>query len=57
MSAIQPKVDEPVSDELTLVQAAKSGDVSAFENWFDVTIGTFFGLRSTLRKTAKTRKT
>src|SRR5881398_3698823 len=31
MSAIQPKVDEPVSDELTLVQAAKSGDVSAFE--------------------------
>ena len=31
MSAIQAKVDEPVSDELTLVQAAKSGDVSAFE--------------------------
>ena len=31
MSAIQPKVDEPVSDELALVQAAKSGDVSAFE--------------------------
>src|SRR5207244_13597050 len=31
MSAIQPKVDEPVSDELTLVQAVKSGDVSAFE--------------------------
>ena len=31
MSAIQPKVDEPVSDELTLVQAAKSGDVGAFE--------------------------
>jgi RNA polymerase sigma-70 factor, ECF subfamily len=31
MSAIQPKVDESVSDELTLVQAAKSGDVSAFE--------------------------
>src|SRR5438105_2428477 len=31
MSAIQPKVDEPVSDELTLVQAAKSGDVSACE--------------------------
>jgi RNA polymerase sigma-70 factor, ECF subfamily len=31
MSAIQPKVDETVSDELTLVQAAKSGDVSAFE--------------------------
>lgn len=31
MSAIQTKVDEPVSDELTLVQAAKSGDVSAFE--------------------------
>src|SRR5204862_701449 len=31
MSAIQPKVGEPVSDELTLVQAAKSGDVSAFE--------------------------
>src|SRR5438132_11290509 len=31
MSAIQPKVGKPVSDELTLVQAAKSGDVSAFE--------------------------
>jgi len=31
MSAIQTKVDEPVSDELALVQAAKSGDVSAFE--------------------------
>src|SRR5438046_4470800 len=31
MSAIQPKVGEPVSDELTLVQAAKRGDVSAFE--------------------------
>src|SRR5882724_2493778 len=31
MSAIQPKVDEPVSDELALVQTAKSGDVSAFE--------------------------
>src|SRR6266571_6771587 len=32
MSAIQPKVDEPVSDELTLVQAAKGGDVGAFED-------------------------
>src|SRR3974390_3672078 len=31
MSAIQPKVSEPVSDELALVQAAKGGDVSAFE--------------------------
>jgi RNA polymerase sigma-70 factor, ECF subfamily len=31
MSTIQPKVDEPVSDELALVQAAKSGDVGAFE--------------------------
>src|SRR5207248_11100124 len=31
MSAIQPKVSEPVSDELTLVQAAKAGDVAAFE--------------------------
>jgi RNA polymerase sigma-70 factor (ECF subfamily) len=31
MSTIQPKVDEPVSDELSLVQAAKNGDVSAFE--------------------------
>ena len=27
MSAIQPKVGEPVSDELALVQAAKAGDV------------------------------
>src|ERR1700680_5286920 len=31
MSTIQPKLDEPVSDELALVQAAKGGDVSAFE--------------------------
>src|ERR1700704_3784076 len=31
MSAIQPNIEETVSDELTLVQAAKSGDVSAFE--------------------------
>src|SRR5919109_2645840 len=31
MGTIQPKVSEPVSDELTLVQAAKKGDVSAFE--------------------------
>src|SRR5256714_5976269 len=31
MSAIQPKVGEPLSEELMLVQAAKSGDVSAFE--------------------------
>src|SRR5919197_2610392 len=32
MGTIQPKVSEPVSDELTLVQAAKGGDVSAFED-------------------------
>ena len=31
MSAIQPNIGEPVSDELALVQAAKNGDVSAFE--------------------------
>jgi RNA polymerase sigma-70 factor (ECF subfamily) len=31
MNAIQPKVDEAVSDELALVQSAKAGDVSAFE--------------------------
>src|SRR5919197_2244857 len=31
MGTIQPKVSEPVSDELTLVQAAKAGDVAAFE--------------------------
>ena len=31
MTAIQQKVTEPVSDELALVQAAKGGDVSAFE--------------------------
>src|ERR1700747_3652895 len=31
MSAIQPKLGEPVSDELALVRAAKSGDVGAFE--------------------------
>src|ERR1700740_917734 len=32
MTAIQQKVTEPVSDELALVQAAKGGDVSAFED-------------------------
>ncbi len=32
MAAIQPKVSEPVSDELALVQAAKAGDVGAFED-------------------------
>src|SRR6201993_2106018 len=31
MGAIQPRVSEPVSDELALVRAAKSGDVGAFE--------------------------
>jgi len=31
MSTIETKVSEPVSDELALVQKAKSGDVSAFE--------------------------
>jgi RNA polymerase sigma-70 factor (ECF subfamily) len=31
MTTIQPKVEEPVSDELQLVRAAKGGDVSAFE--------------------------
>src|ERR671922_736442 len=31
MTAIQQRVSEPVSDELTLVQAAKGGDVAAFE--------------------------
>ncbi|MGA2696550.1 MAG: RNA polymerase sigma factor [Terriglobales bacterium] len=31
MSAIETNVSEPVSDELKLVQAAKGGDVSAFE--------------------------
>jgi len=31
MSTIQAKVSEPVSDELALVQAAKGGDVQAFE--------------------------
>src|SRR6266508_6258863 len=31
MSAIQPNVREPVSEELALVRAAKCGDVSAFE--------------------------
>jgi len=32
MSAIQPNVGEPVSEELALVQAAKNGDDSAFED-------------------------
>src|SRR6201988_3042041 len=31
MGAIQPKVSEPVTDELALVAQAKKGDVSAFE--------------------------
>jgi RNA polymerase sigma-70 factor, ECF subfamily len=31
MSTIQPTVNEPVSDELALVQAAKAGDIGAFE--------------------------
>ncbi|MFB3917391.1 MAG: RNA polymerase sigma factor [Terriglobales bacterium] len=31
MGTIQPRVSEPVSDELRLVQAAKAGDMSAFE--------------------------
>jgi len=31
MTAIQPNVSEPVSDELALVQAAKGGEVGAFE--------------------------
>ena len=31
MNAIQQKVNEPVSDELALVQSAKAGDVRAFE--------------------------
>src|SRR6058998_1462735 len=31
MGAIQPKVGEPVSDELALVASAKAGDDSAFE--------------------------
>jgi len=31
MATIQPKVSEPVSDEMSLVQAAKAGDVGAFE--------------------------
>ncbi len=32
MGTIQPKIGEPVSDELALVQAAKAGDVGAFED-------------------------
>jgi RNA polymerase sigma-70 factor (ECF subfamily) len=31
MTAIQQNIGEPVSDELALVQAAKAGDISAFE--------------------------
>ena len=31
MGTIQPKIGEPVSEELALVQAAKAGDVGAFE--------------------------
>ena len=32
MGAIQPKIGEPLSEELALVQAAKAGDVGAFED-------------------------
>jgi RNA polymerase sigma-70 factor, ECF subfamily len=32
MGAIQPKVGEPISEEMALVHAAKAGDVSAFES-------------------------
>src|SRR5438045_7650644 len=32
MSAIQPRVGEPVTEEMALVQAAKRGDVAAFED-------------------------
>ncbi len=31
METIQPKVDEPVSEELRLVNAAREGDIGAFE--------------------------
>src|SRR5450432_655999 len=31
MGTIQPRVTEPAGDELTLVHAAKAGDISAFE--------------------------
>ena len=31
METIQPKVDEPVSEELMLVNAARGGDIGAFE--------------------------
>ena len=31
MTTIQPKLEEPVSDELKLVRAAKAGDIGAFE--------------------------
>jgi len=31
MGAIEPKVGEPVSDESVLVDAARNGDVGAFE--------------------------
>ena len=32
MGAIQPKIGEPISEEMALVHAAKAGDVSAFES-------------------------
>ena len=32
MGAIQPKIGEPISEEMALVLAAKAGDVSAFES-------------------------
>src|SRR5947199_10041541 len=31
MGAMQPNVNEPVSDEMAVVNAAKAGDVTAFE--------------------------
>ena len=56
MGAIQNKVEGPVSEELALVQAAKQGDDSAFEDWSAATIATFFGSRNTSRRTARMRK-
>ena len=56
MEAIQTKLEGPVTDELTLVRAAKQGDDSAFEELVRRYDRTFFGSRNTSRRTARMRK-
>ena len=56
MTTIQPKVEEPVSDELKLVRAAKDGDVSAFEQLVKRYDRNVFRLRTTLLIVPRTQR-